>query len=625
MPLVLPQLVQSKCNIDREDSHSQSIVTLNTPTKGYNTNEDESDIDQETDSSSSDNLSSSEPSDTFRQTNRISDDDENDTDSSSSSDWEPSISMASTYLPRKNKKSNPKLELKTYNSFIDGDKQNMEVINTINIIDNILFYPFRNLQSLLFSHLYPYIENDYKKIKNVNIINDDEDEHNHNNTSIEDDGECMNWNDNQSVQKISELIQNLLISASLTVGIREDELYLMFSSPSPQEIIEHLRFGQLSLLCDVHIDRFGRRSYHRKDVNVGILEKEEAHFYNHSHIPSALFGANDISNLSNFIQESPTIRGNCDNHLPFGEYGDNHMENQNNMDRQNGAINIDHKPMTYLLTNTKTTTYNIKNPRQNAMDIGHKKHRKSKTTHGKLPLYAQLQSLPERKEAEYNKNKPKSAHTTNTKNNQKRTKSKAKSKGNKHKKYRSDFHGKVRHNHHSKKGLSVQEFKSIDLMDILDENDCNNDHYLIAKRICGYFDLQFGDKDTVCLVSSMNKQPAISYWMNGDYVRKDRNVLINGDKKYILIYRACKHIQAKQPILSQNEFEIYVKDICNKYRNKCVDFICDKLDDTFGDGCHFAKSKCKKSDYDIYCRFSDKYECSFKMKPNNEYIVAWRR
>ena len=256
MHLVLPSLVQSKCNSHTEDSQSHSIVTLNTPT-GYTTNEEETDIDDgdATDTDSSSDEASSEPSDTYQyhhngHNHNHKNNKSSDSDTESSSDWEPSISMASTYLPRKHKKSNPpKLELKTYNSIVAGNggfgdnasKKNIELLESI---DTIIFYPYCNLQSLLFSHLHPYIENDYKKIKDVNVVSEDEQEHNE---------DSMDWNDKTSVDKIKDLINNLLVSASLTIGIKEDELYLMFSSPSPSEIIEHLRFGKLSLLCDVHI------------------------------------------------------------------------------------------------------------------------------------------------------------------------------------------------------------------------------------------------------------------------------------------------------------------------------------------------------------------------------------
>lgn len=242
--LVLPSLLQSKCASHSEDSHSASIVTLNTPIE----DEDATDTD-----SSSDSGQSSEPSDTYQYHNNGNYIKATDTDTESSSDWEPSISMASTYLPRKHKKSNPpKLELRTYNSIAAGnggiiDTQSQKNIELLESIDTIIFYPYCNLQSLLFSHLHPYIDNDYKQIKDVNVVSEDED-NNDNNSE-----DSMDWNDKECVNKIKNLINNLLVSASVTIGIKEDELYLMFSSPSPAEIIEHLRFGKLSLLCDVHI------------------------------------------------------------------------------------------------------------------------------------------------------------------------------------------------------------------------------------------------------------------------------------------------------------------------------------------------------------------------------------
>ena len=112
----------------------------------------------------------------------------------------------------------------------------------------------------------------------------------------------MDWNDVDSVNRIKELIKKLLSSSNLSKGIKEEELYLMFSSPSPSEIIQQLRFGILDPLCDVHIDRFGRRSYYYRR-NRHQRQKSQIHFYNHSNVPSSIMSAGDVVGLSDFIEE----------------------------------------------------------------------------------------------------------------------------------------------------------------------------------------------------------------------------------------------------------------------------------------------------------------------------------
>eukprot|EP01084_Bolivina_argentea_P083597 151362_1 len=493
--LILPSLIQSKTT-EREDSHSESIVTLNTPT-GYPSNEDtepENESDHSQHSISSRSSMSSSPSDTvntYRHHDFGSGDDTDDT--SSSSDWEPSISLASTYLPRNNKKSNNKLDLETYNSLLATDHASQLKLKQLENINNILFYPYTNLQSVIFSNSYCYIESDYKKIKNVNLNETNDID----NDSITD----MNWNDTQSVNKIKDLLRNLLVSASLTIGIREEEIYLMFTSPSPQEIIEQLRFGILSILCDVHIDRFGRRSYYRKNINYNdrsnkikihtSISTEDVHFYNHSHLPTNLFGINDINNLSSFLTESPTVTTQSTPMTPSTDYDsypplpDNNINNninnnisppvsdnnnlsppiypkrkinkqqlqkekhKRNINKIHKSIktihmsedkldwkNIDyHQPVTYLLTKTKTTTYNNHNVKRTATDIGnkhmHNKLKNKKTNHkiNKIKPISILSSLPEERAKNIKVKKRKSITTNkNKKNIKNRNKNKNKSK-----------------------------------------------------------------------------------------------------------------------------------------------------------------------------------------------------
>ena len=171
-----------------------------------------------------------------------------------------------------------------------------------------------------------------------------------------------------------------------------------------------------------------------------------------------------------------------------------------------------------------------------------------------------------------------------------------------------------------RRGMTVEEFVSIPLDDLVDPDIESLDHYAMAKRICHFFDAQFGDTDTVCLVAESGKQPAFSYWVRDRFVRKQTHLF----GRHVLIYRACGHRAAKQPVVTQQEFEEFVKGISIGNDQEPVDAIADQMDERFGAGCHFARSTAKKADFDIYCRFSDKYECAFKL-PTGGYVIAWRR
>ena len=128
------------------------------------------------------------------------------------------------------------------------------------------------------------------------------------------------------------------------------------------------------------------------------------------------------------------------------------------------------------------------------------------------------------------------------------------------------------------------------------------------------------------MVSDKGKQPAIAYWCIGVYVRKHKDIT----GKHVLVYRACKHAKAREPIVKGSVFEKYVKEISIKYQHKSVDALADKLDAKFGTGCHYARSTAKKANYDIYARFSDKYDAGCKLPksdefPHGAYVIAWRR
>eukprot|EP01084_Bolivina_argentea_P132317 233512_1 len=178
----------------------------------------------------------------------------------------------------------------------------------------------------------------------------------------------------------------------------------------------------------------------------------------------------------------------------------------------------------------------------------------------------------------------------------------------------------VNRSQYENKRMSSSEFGSVALAEIFENDNTLQDHFDIAKKICKYYDEQLDDRNTVCVVSEPGKQPAISYWVNGDYVRKESNI----GGKDLLIYRAISHKEAKKPIVSQSQFEAFVKQISVDYEQSSVDAICDMMDDKFGKGCHYARSKQKTPEFDIYARFTDKYDASFRL-PSGAYVIAWRR
>lgn len=140
------------------------------------------------------------------------------------------------------------------------------------------------------------------------------------------------------------------------------------------------------------------------------------------------------------------------------------------------------------------------------------------------------------------------------------------------------------HRHRSKskwkrKKMTVEEFKTISLDDLV-ENGADRDHYELAKRICHFFDAQFGDTDTVCLVASKGMQPAISYWVKDGFVRKEKDLM----GLHLLIYRACGHQAAKEPVVNREKFQKFVEGISIGNNHEAVDVIADKLDERFGAG-----------------------------------------
>lgn len=123
-----------------------------------------------------------------------------------------------------------------------------------------------------------------------------------------------------------------------------------------------------------------------------------------------------------------------------------------------------------------------------------------------------------------------------------------------------------------------------------------------------------------CMVADIGKKPAMSYWVSGDYVRRHDNI----QNKRIIVYRACKHIEAKKPLVSHDEFVEFVKKLSIEYEDESTDIICDLMDKEFGDGCHYCRSSIENASYDIYSRFSDDYDAGFRLD-SGAYVIAWRR
>ena len=202
-----------------------------------------------------------------------------------------------------------------------------------------------------------------------------------------------------------------------------------------------------------------------------------------------------------------------------------------------------------------------------------------------------------------------------------------------------DGYGSYGTKQNKKKQMSPQQFKDIDLESLFFSDDDNFD---IARKICEFYDEEFGDKDTVfslsytisicfyiiyitiyipsCMVADIGKKPAMSYWVSGEYVRRHDNI----QNKRIIVYRACKHIPAKQPIVTHKQFVEFVKKLSIKYEDESTDIICDLMDKEFGDGCHYCRSSIENASYDIYSRFSDDYDAGFRL-PSGAYVIAWRR
>eukprot|EP01084_Bolivina_argentea_P096292 173113_1 len=222
---------------------------------------------------------------------------DNDSHSTASSDWNrvSIVDLNTTKSIPIPKRKNMKEMIQPYSS------PTFTLQQDIKYNFNALFYPYNNLQSVLFSQIHPYIEKDYQKLDLYGDYDDDIEEE----EKIKEQN--MNWNDTKSVNRFRQLIENLLISGG-TEGIKEDYIYLMFASPKPTQIIQQLRFGVFANICEIHIDRWGRRTYH---FNTQFIpDKTQLLLYNHSYSDTTMFDRVDMIHLTEFLETKSYVVDN---------------------------------------------------------------------------------------------------------------------------------------------------------------------------------------------------------------------------------------------------------------------------------------------------------------------------
>ena len=108
----------------------------------------------------------------------------------------------------------------------------------------------------------------------------------------------MDWNDASKYDQISGMLVRLLKTASN--GIKEIDFYTIFGSPSPERILFELRYGFLSGICDVSLDRFGRRTY---TYHYGLNEEKEKLINIHSDSIIDSLDEDSMRGLSDFVLE----------------------------------------------------------------------------------------------------------------------------------------------------------------------------------------------------------------------------------------------------------------------------------------------------------------------------------
>eukprot|EP01083_Nonionella_stella_P025821 71121_1 len=165
-----------------------------------------------------------------------------------------------------------------------------------------------------------------------------------------------------------------------------------------------------------------------------------------------------------------------------------------------------------------------------------------------------------------------------------------------------------------KKKCTVKQFMKVNLKKFVKKFD--GDNFDVAKAVCKHFDDLTEDTDTVTIVSDKGQGPNTAYWSKGDYNRVEKDCL----GKYIMIYRACKHVQTTVKV-NQDIFESCVKGLCMDNLGHSQ-LIADKLDAVFGEGCHVSLAS--HDDFEVFCRYSDGYICEVEL-PSGDFVVAWRR
>eukprot|EP00485_Elphidium_margaritaceum_P002678 CAMPEP_0202698664 /NCGR_PEP_ID=MMETSP1385-20130828/11913_1 /ASSEMBLY_ACC=CAM_ASM_000861 /TAXON_ID=933848 /ORGANISM="Elphidium margaritaceum" /LENGTH=185 /DNA_ID=CAMNT_0049355427 /DNA_START=97 /DNA_END=654 /DNA_ORIENTATION=- len=172
----------------------------------------------------------------------------------------------------------------------------------------------------------------------------------------------------------------------------------------------------------------------------------------------------------------------------------------------------------------------------------------------------------------------------------------------------------------AKEGPNEEQFKQLKISHLVDKKKNNYD---IAKAICGFYDELYGDTDTVCIITDEEKaHPAVGAWAKGNFQRMEKNM--NG--KYLFLYRATKHEKQtnfKTTTLKPEKFKAKAEEYANAFYDKKIEITAEALDKDFKDGCHIVR--CPHKQFDVFCRYSDGFQCEFKL-PNKEiYICAWRR
>eukprot|EP00483_Globobulimina_turgida_P000641 UN00641 len=172
----------------------------------------------------------------------------------------------------------------------------------------------------------------------------------------------------------------------------------------------------------------------------------------------------------------------------------------------------------------------------------------------------------------------------------------------------------------AKAGPSEDQFKKLKISHLIDKKKKNYD---IAKKICEFYDDLYNDTDTVCIITDTQlAHPAVGAWAKGNFQRMEKNM--NG--KYLFIYRASQHEKQshfKSKIVKPDKFENACRQYADAFYDKKIEVTAEALDKDFNGGVHVVR--CSQNQFDVFCRFNDKFQCEFKLPKKEIYVVAWRR